>query len=106
MIAAALLWSTLVLHGVVDRIEGDMAAVEWEGEAVGLVPVELLPPSAAEGDDVVLQVRTRSRLRLWRRRLPDTELPQEVSPRRGSIRNRRARRALHRRDHARDDHQR
>ncbi len=92
MIFAALLWSTLVLHGVVDRVENGMAVVEWEGSAIGYLPVELLPPAAAEGDTVVLEVRSRARLRMRRGSLPDATLPEGLPPRRGGVHRTRVRR--------------
>ena len=43
---------------VVDRVEDAVAAVEWCGRVVSDVPVDLLPPGAAEG--TVLRVRFES----------------------------------------------
>ncbi len=38
------------LSGVVDRVEGDLAVVEWSVDAFGELPVALLPPDTREGD--------------------------------------------------------
>lgn len=47
-ILAALLAARL--SGVVDRIEGDVAVVEWREDAFGELPVSSLPPGVGEGD--------------------------------------------------------
>ena len=51
-----LLFGGFVLHGVVDRIEGRYAVVEW-GAQVFDVPVELFDEPVAEGRPVVLRTR-------------------------------------------------
>jgi len=68
------LW--LGLHGsepgppvTVDRIEGDIAVIEWTAGALGDVPLVLLPPGTREGDQLRLQWRPVSPDR------PDVQLP-------------------------------
>ena len=39
----------LELQGVVDRVEGDMAVIEWRVDAFTDLPMDLLPPGTAEG---------------------------------------------------------
>lgn len=57
--SAALL--ALQLCGTVDRIEGDLAVVEWqEGDLVDL-PLAHLPRRLGEGDTVCLQLRASRR---------------------------------------------
>ena len=46
----------LYLHGVVDRVEGDMAVVEWRADAFTDVPLALLPAETAEGCHLYLTV--------------------------------------------------
>lgn len=47
----------LQLRGVVDRIEGPMAVVEWRAGLLSDLPAALLPAGAGEGDAVVVQLR-------------------------------------------------
>jgi len=50
----------LMLVGVVDRIEGDWAAVEWWPTAeIRDVATSRLPPHAQEGDQLIMTVRPR-----------------------------------------------
>lgn len=43
----------LAVHGVVDRVEGAFAVVEWRGELTTDVPLAALPPGIAEGDALI-----------------------------------------------------
>lgn len=58
--SAALVVLGLRLHGVVDRVEGAWAVVEWEGRSITDVPTAVLPAGVREGDDVVAVLRRRS----------------------------------------------
>ena len=49
------------LTGVVDRIEGELAVVEWTDGGWSDLPLELLPETTGEGDTVALSLRTRPR---------------------------------------------
>lgn len=49
----------LRLSGVVDRIEGDFAVVEWAEGDLSDVPLSLLPERIEEGDTLVLRLRPR-----------------------------------------------
>lgn len=60
----ALLVFGLRVHGVVDRVEGDWAVVEWEGRSIGDLPLSALPSGVREGDGVVAVLRRRSRARV------------------------------------------
>ena len=52
------------LTGIVDRIEGDQAVIEWSDEVrFGLLPLESLPREVGEGDAIRVRVR-RGRRRL------------------------------------------
>ena len=73
MTAAFLVLFGLRLHGVVDQIDAGWAAVEWQGEALGFVRVEMLPDGVREGDPVLLRERAR--------RGALVHLPTEVAPR-------------------------
>ena len=64
------LLAVLVLLGVVDRIEGPIAVVEWEGRALADHRLDQLPSGLREGD------RLRAVLRPPRR----TSSPTEGSP--------------------------
>ncbi|MBN2798479.1 MAG: hypothetical protein JXX28_04965 [Deltaproteobacteria bacterium] len=82
MMAIGILWTTLVLHGVVDQLYDGAAQVEWEQRADGWLPLALLPEGVAEGDEVELRLRTRRR---WTRPtgpLADVEVPLEALRRR------------------------
>jgi hypothetical protein len=80
--AALALIAGLRMHGVVDRIEGGYAVVEWEGAALGDIPVALLPADVGEGDKVVLRLRRGPARDVL---LPTAsgviELPEELLPR-------------------------
>jgi hypothetical protein len=43
---------------VVDRIEGEVAVLEWQDLTFAEVPVEVLPPGVEEGDRLVLHARS------------------------------------------------
>ena len=47
--------------GVVDRIEGELAVVEWTDGGWSDLPLELLPETTGDGDTVALSLRTRPR---------------------------------------------
>ncbi len=49
----------LQLLGTVDRIEGELAVVEWQDGSFSDVPAALLGSSVAEGDSVWLRHRPR-----------------------------------------------
>lgn len=51
---------------VVDRVEGELAAVEVDGGAVLDLPRWLLPPGAREGDVVQVEVHADGRARSLR----------------------------------------
>ena len=53
---AALLVASLRLDAVVDRVEGQVAVLEWHAGEYADVPLALLPLDANEGDRVVLWV--------------------------------------------------
>lgn len=57
----ALLPALVVVHLVVDQIDGGVAAVEWNGTDIAHLPVDLLPADVSEGDRLVLKVRRRFR---------------------------------------------
>ncbi|MCB9779974.1 MAG: DUF3006 domain-containing protein [Alphaproteobacteria bacterium] len=40
--------------GIVDRVEGDVAVIEWSADHWSELPVEALPPGAGEGDALLL----------------------------------------------------
>lgn len=45
-----LIFCLFQLYGVVDRVEGDLAVVEWRVDAFADLPLALLPPEVGEGD--------------------------------------------------------
>lgn len=93
-IIAGMLWTTVVLHGVVDEVRWGVAEVDWEGEVTGYVPVDLLPHDVEPGDEVELRVRTRRQhFRPRRDQLPEIEVPPGAVLR-GVTRVRRSGRAL------------
>ena len=47
---AILLIQTIPVSGVVDRVEGDWAVVEWCGQALEDLPLKLLPRDLREGE--------------------------------------------------------
>lgn len=52
----ALLIASLRLDAIVDRVEGEVAVLEWRAGEYADVPLVLLPLDANEGDRVVLWV--------------------------------------------------
>lgn len=65
-LGASALWLSLprspaVPTVTIDRIDGDMAVVEWSAGALGDVPLKLLPPGTREGDRFRLKWRPVSR---------------------------------------------
>jgi hypothetical protein len=81
----ALLW--LTLHGVIDVIDDDVAAIEWQirrsGEltvAIGYLPTSILPPGAREGDRIRLRPDRRTRRAPAARPERFIEIPVSLSP--------------------------
>lgn len=56
-----LLCLVLVVHLVVDQLDGGVAAVEWNGTDIAFLPAALLPAGTSEGDRLVVRVRRRPR---------------------------------------------
>lgn len=46
----------LHLHGVVDRVEGDVAVVEWRADAFADLPLALMPAETTEGCHLTVTV--------------------------------------------------
>lgn len=51
-----LLAAALRLDAVVDRVEGEVAVIEWRVGALADVPLGLLPPDTGEGDRLVVEI--------------------------------------------------
>ena len=46
---------------IVDRIEGELAVVEWPDRAFTEIPLAALPPGVQEGDRLVIAARSAPR---------------------------------------------
>ncbi len=70
--------------GIVDRIEGEYAVVEWDVDGFADVPLGLLPPGVREGDQVLLPKSPRAggrrRPRLGSRGKRPRQRPRRQSP--------------------------
>lgn len=51
----------LRLVGVVDRVEGPMAVVEWRADCFGDLPLSLLPGGTGEGDQLLFDLDLHER---------------------------------------------
>jgi|GEM_PF-5085422 len=63
---AAVSTGWLAVHSTtvtIDRIEGDLAVVEWSADHPGHLPLQLLPAGVAEGDRLELRWRHTRRPR-------------------------------------------
>ena len=82
--ATAALWALGAAATVtVDRIEGELAVVEWADTVWVAVPVSELPPGVAEGDRLRIRwhrARRRPRDRAERSSLPSTPRSAVSSP--------------------------
>lgn len=52
-----LLFDMQRLEGVIDRVEGDYAVVVWDDLSLSDIPLEMVRPSAREGESLCIEVR-------------------------------------------------